>query len=166
MNARLEHVALWVRDVERVAGFYARYFDARIGARYENPRKGFLYWSDDGDLLALRAGNWKCHFMVQHAAGVAAWSTPFVPLRVPSLYNLRGDPLEKGDESVFYQKWMADRMFTLVPAQAIVGEFLKTFQEFPPRQKPSSFSIDDALEKARSAEKQLAAASGGGGGPR
>jgi arylsulfatase len=89
-----------------------------------------------------------------------------MPLRVPSLYNLRSDPLEKGDESIFYQKWMADRMFTLVPAQAIVGEFLKTFQEFPPRQKPSSFSIDDALEKARSAEKQLAVASGGGGGPR
>jgi arylsulfatase len=132
----------------------------------ENPRKGFLYWSDDGDLLALRAGNWKCHFMLQNAAGVAAWSTPFMPLRVPSLYNLRSDPLEKGDESIFYQKWMADRMFTLVPAQAIVGEFLRTFQEFPPRQKPSSFSIDDALEKARSAEKQLAVASGGGGGPR
>jgi arylsulfatase len=128
----------------------------------ENPRKGFLYWSDDGDLMALRVGNWKCHFMVQNAKGVAAWSTPFVPLRVPQLFNLRSDPLEKGDEAVFYQKWMADRMFTMVPAQAIVGEFLKTFREFPPRQKPSSFSIDQALDKARQHEQELAGATGGG----
>jgi arylsulfatase len=63
---------------------------------------------------------------------------------------------------MFYQKWAADRMFLLVPAQALVGEFLKTFQEFPPRQKPSSFSIDEALEKARRAEKQMANATGGG----
>src|SRR6202008_2904142 len=63
----------------------------------ENPRKAFLYWSDDGDLVALRVGPWKCHFQVQHAEGVAAWSTPFVPLRVPQLFNLRSDPLAKGD---------------------------------------------------------------------
>ena len=128
----------------------------------ENPRKGFMYWSDDGDLIALRAGNWKCHFQVQNAKGVAAWSLPFVPLRAPQLFNLRSDPLEKGDESIYYQKWAADRMFTMVPAQAIVGEFLKTFKEFPPRQKPSSFSVDDALEKARQSEQQLTGVTGGG----
>jgi arylsulfatase len=128
----------------------------------ENPRKGIMYWSDDGELIALRAGNWKCHFQVQNAEGVAAWATPFMQMRVPQLYNLRSDPFERGDKSIYYQKWMADRMFTLVPAQAIVAEFLKTFQEFPPRQKPSSFSIDKALENARESEKQLAGASGGG----
>jgi len=80
-----------------------------------------------------------------------------VPLRVPSLYNLRSDPLEKGNESIYYQKWMADRMFTLVPAQAMVGEFLKTFAEFPPRQKPASFSIDQALEKARQLQEKMVA---------
>ena len=63
---------------------------------------------------------------------------------------------------MFYQKWSADRMFLLVPAQALVGQFLKTFEEFPPRQKPGSFSIDDALEKARQNEKQLSTAVGGG----
>jgi arylsulfatase len=80
------------------------------------------------------------------------------------MYNLRSDPFERGDEdgSVFYDKWMADRAFLLVPAQAIVGEFLKTFAEFPPRQKPASFSIDQALEKARASEKQMAKAYGGG----
>jgi arylsulfatase A-like enzyme len=123
----------------------------------ENPRKAFLYWSDDGDLMALRMGNWKCHFMEQHAEGVAAWATPFVPLRVPTLYNLRSDPLEKGYASIYYQKWMADRMFTMVPAQGIVGEFLNTFAEFPPRQKPASFSIDQALEKARQLQEKMVA---------
>jgi arylsulfatase len=87
-----------------------------------------------------------------------------VSLRAPKLYNLRSDPFERGDEdgSVFYDKWMADRAFLLVPAQAIVGEFLKTFQEFPPRQKPASFSIDQALEKAREQQRSMAAAAVGG----
>jgi len=61
---------------------------------------------------------------------------------------------------MFYDKWMADRSFVLVPAQAIVGEFLKTFEEFPPRQKPASFSIDQALEKARQTKKSMAGAAG------
>ena len=70
---------------------------------------------------------------------------------MPKIYNLRSDPFERAteDATMFYDKWMADRAFLLVPAQAIVGEFLKTFEEFPPRQKPASFSIDQALEKAR-----------------
>ena len=64
---------------------------------------------------------------------------------------------------MFYEKWAADRMFLMVPAaQALVGQFLKTFNEFPPRQKPSNFSIDEALAKARKTEKQMAAATGGG----
>jgi len=129
-----------------------------------NPRKGFFYWSDDGDLMALRWENWKLHFMEQRAHGFSVWQEEFARLRFPSLFNLRSDPFERAEEdaTMFYQKWAADRMFLLVPAQALVGEFLKTFQEFPPRQKPSSFSIDEALEKARRAEKQMAAASGGG----
>jgi arylsulfatase A-like enzyme len=130
----------------------------------ENPRKGFLYWSDDGDLMALRVGNWKVTFLEQRAHGLDVWREPLVPMRAPKMYNLRSDPFERGDQdgSVFYDKWMADRAFLLVPAQAIVGEFLKTFQEFPPRQKPASFSIDQALEKARQNEKQMATAYGGG----
>ena len=130
----------------------------------ENPRKGFFYWSDDGDLLALRYNNWKLHFMEQRAHGFAVWQEPFVSLRFPSLYNLRSDPFERAteDATMFYQKWSADRMFLLVPAQALVGQFLKTFEEFPPRQKPGSFSIDEALEKARQNEHAMATAIGGG----
>jgi arylsulfatase len=87
-----------------------------------------------------------------------------VPLRAPKIYNLRSDPFERGDQdgSMYYDKWMADRAFLLVPAQAIVGEFLKTFAEFPPRQKPASFSIDDALEKARKSQEVLATTGGVG----
>jgi arylsulfatase len=72
-----------------------------------------------------------------------------VPLRAPNIFNLRTDPFEKASEdaTVFYGKWMADRTFLLVPAQAIVGEFLKSFQEFPPRAKAASFSVDQAMEK-------------------
>src|ERR1700752_5096234 len=121
----------------------------------DNPRKGFLYWSDDGDLFALRFGHWKATFIEQRARGLGVWFEPPVTMRGPHLYNLRSDPFERGteDATMFYDKWKADRAFLLVPAQAIVGEFLKTFQEFPPRQRPSSFSIDQALEKARKSQE-------------
>jgi arylsulfatase len=132
------------------------------GEAKENPRKGLLYWSDDGDLIALRVGPWKVHFMIQEGVGVEAWRIPFVPMRLPKLFNLRSDPFERGDESMFYQKWGADRMFTLVPAKAIVGEFMKSFKEFPPRQKPSSFGVEKAMDQASAAESKLAGATGGG----
>ena len=128
----------------------------------ENPRKGFLYWSDDGELMALRAGDWKVEFMQQRAHGFDVWREPLVSVRAPNLYNLRADPFERAteDATMFYGKWCADHTFLLVPAQAIVGEFLKTFQEFPPRQKPASFSIDQALEKARQQQEKLATSAG------
>jgi arylsulfatase len=128
----------------------------------ENPRKGFLYWSDDGDLMAIRVGNWKGEFLQQRARGFDVWREPMTALRAPNLYNLRADPFERAteDATLFYGKWMADHAFMLVPMQAIVGEFLKTFQEFPPRQRPASFSIDQAVEKARQQEKAMAKAAG------
>src|SRR5215475_7791538 len=130
----------------------------------ENPRRGFMFWSDDGDLMALRVNQWKIHFMEQRAAGMGVWHEPFVKLRFPKLFNLRSDPFERADVdgTVFYAKWKADRAFLLVPAQALVAEFIKTFEEFPPRQKPASFNIDGALDKARENQKAMAKAAGGG----
>jgi len=130
----------------------------------ENPRKGFLYWSDDGDLMALRVGNWKCTFMEQRGHGFDVWSEPMVTTRVPKINNLRTDPFERAaeDATMFYGKWLIDRAFLLVPAQVIVGQFLETFKEFPPRQKPASFSIDQALDKARENQKVLAQSGGAG----
>jgi len=123
----------------------------------ENPRKGFLYWSDDGELMALRYGNWKVHFMVQRAHGFHVWAEPLVSLRVPWILNLRSNPFEIDDEDadIYGNKWFCDRIFILYGAQALVGMFLKTFEEFPPRQKPASFSIDQALDKAREKQKTL-----------
>jgi len=130
----------------------------------ENPRGGFLYWSDDGDLMALRVDQWKVHFLEQRAVGLGVWRERFVRLRAPKIFNVRSDPFERADydATMFYDKWAADRSFLLVPAQAIVGEYLKTFEQFPPRQKPASFSIDDALEKARRQQADMAKAIGGG----
>lgn len=126
----------------------------------ESPRKAFFYWSDDGDLLALRFNDWKFHFMQQRAHGTAVWGEPFTNLRIPMLCNLRSDPMERAEEdaSMYYDKWLMDHAFVLVPAQILVAKFLQTFEEFPPRQRPASFSIDQALEKARERQRTLAAA--------
>ncbi|MCL1058917.1 arylsulfatase [Shewanella gelidimarina] len=113
------------------------------------PREEIFYFTDDGDLAALRFNNWKLVFMEQRMAGtLALWAEPFVVLRLPKIYNLRTDPYENADiTSNTYWDWMLDRAFMLVPAQAYVGKFLKTFKEYPPSQKAASFSLDQVMEK-------------------
>ena len=112
------------------------------------PRREFFYFTDDGDVAALRLDDWKVLFLEQRAEGFDVWAEPFVPLRLPRIFNLRSDPLEKAiHESWGYQRWHFDHAFMLVPAQAIVQKFMSTFAEFPPRQKAASFSIDQADAK-------------------
>ncbi|MEM9237096.1 MAG: arylsulfatase [Verrucomicrobiota bacterium] len=121
---------------------------ALTGESDEWPRKEFLYWTDDGDIACLRYNNWKIVFLEQRAHGFDVWQEPFVALRFPKLFNLRTDPFERADhEGIGYAQWRAERMFALAPAQAYVGKYLQTFKEFPPRQKPGSFSLGDAMEK-------------------
>jgi arylsulfatase A-like enzyme len=117
----------------------------------ESPRPGFMYWSDDGDLMAVRVGQWKCTFMAQEHTGLDVWKKDFERLRAPDIYNLRSDPFERGPESLEYGKWMFERAYLLVPAQAIVGQVLETFKEFPPRAKAASFTVSDAMEKITTA---------------
>ncbi len=114
-----------------------------------SPRKEIFYFSDDGDLTALRYMDWKLIFMEQRAeATLQAWIEPFVPLRIPLMFNLRRDPYERASiTSNTYFDWLLDRAYLLVPAQAYVGQFLETFKEYPPRQKAASFSLDQVLEK-------------------
>ncbi len=114
-----------------------------------SPRKGFIYFSDDGDLVALRFDNWKLVFMEQRARGtLELWAEPFVPLRVPKLFNLRTDPFERADTtSNTYWDWYLSKAYLILAAQAIVVDFLGTFRAFPPRQKAASFTIDQALER-------------------
>jgi arylsulfatase A-like enzyme len=119
------------------------------GKSKESPRKEIFYFSDDGDLTALRYADWKLIFMEQKAQGtLRVWMEPFVPLRVPLMFNLRRDPYERAEiTSNTYYDWLIDRAYLLVPAQAYVGRFLATFREFPPRQKAASFSLDQVMEK-------------------
>ena len=118
----------------------------------ESPRKEIFYFSDDGDLTALRYSDWKMIFMEQKTQGTfRVWMEPFVPLRVPLMFNLRRDPYERAEiTSNTYYDWLLDRAFLLVPAQAYVGRFLATFKEFPPRQKAASFSLDQVMEQLKS----------------
>jgi arylsulfatase len=119
----------------------------------ESPRIEFFYFSDDGDLVAFRYDNWKIVFMQQRKQGtLALWGEPFVATRIPYLYNLRTDPYERAEiTSNTYWEWYLDRVFLLVPAQAIVGEFLQTFVKYPPRMKAASFTIDQVQEKLEAA---------------
>ncbi|WP_428848443.1 arylsulfatase [Shewanella kaireitica] len=119
------------------------------GKDKSGPREEIFYFTDDGDLAALRFKNWKLVFMEQRLAGtLALWAEPFVVLRLPKIYNLRMDPYENADiTSNTYWDWMLDRAFMLVPAQVYVGKFLETFKEYPPSQKAASFSLDQVMEK-------------------
>jgi arylsulfatase A-like enzyme len=113
-----------------------------------SPRHEIFYFSDDGDLTALRYDDWKLIFMEQKATGtLRVWMEPFVPLRVPLIENLRRDPYERAEmTSNTYFDWMIDRAFLLVPAQSYVGNFLMTFKDYPPRMKAASFSLDQVME--------------------
>ena len=115
----------------------------------KSPRLGLIYFSDDGDCLAMRAGPWKVVFMEQRVSGtLQIWAEPFVPLRVPKLFNLRTDPFEHADiTSNTYYDWVLRRAYLLLYASAITTQFLESFREFPPRQKPATFSIDQAVDK-------------------
>jgi arylsulfatase len=119
------------------------------GETDEGPRREIFYFSDDGDLTALRYNDWKIIFLEQRVeATLQAWAEPFVPLRVPLIFNLRRDPYERSQlTSNTYYDWLIDRAYLLVPAQAYVGQFLSTFREYPPRQKAASFSLDQVMEK-------------------
>ena len=103
-------------------------------------RREFFYFSDDGDLLAVRYDRLKMHFMVQNATGIDVWRKPFETLRAPLIMDLRSDPTERGPEGMGYDDWWYRHAFYAIPVQQMVGNFLATFKEFPPRQRPGSFT--------------------------
>lgn len=118
----------------------------------EWPRKEFVYWTDGGEVAALRYDNWKLTFLRQDAEGLKVWQEPFVALRAPLLTNLRMDPFERAEaeNAMGYQRWYMDRMFAIAPAGAYIGKWLQSFKEFPPRQKPGSFSLEGAMDAVMS----------------
>jgi arylsulfatase len=115
----------------------------------ESPRKEIFYFADTGELTALRYNDWKAIFLEQKAkTTLRAWIEPWTELRLPLIFNLRRDPYERAYfTSNTYYDWLVDHAYFLVPAQAYVAQFLETFREFPPRQKPASFTIDQVMEK-------------------
>ncbi len=117
-----------------------------LAGKEKCPREGFLYWSDDGDLMALRVRQYKMVFAEQRSSGIDVWREPLSPLRVPKLFDLRADPFERAEESSWYTQWFLEHAPYMYGAQAIVGEWLASFKEFPPRQKSASFSIDQIVE--------------------
>jgi arylsulfatase len=119
------------------------------GQTDKSPRSSFIYINDDQQVVALRYENWKIVFEEQRAQGtLRIWAEPFTTLRVPKIFNLRTDPYERADiTSNSYYDWVIDHVFTLVPAQAYVGQFLQTFKEYPQRQKAEAFNLDEVLRK-------------------
>jgi arylsulfatase len=122
----------------------------------ESPREGFLYWSDDGDLLAIRVKYWKLAFMEQHAEigpslPIGVWQGQITKLRAPVMYNLRADPFERGPESILYGRWMVEHIWAQVPIQFVVKKWIDSFKEFPPRAKAASFTVSDVMEKITTA---------------
>lgn len=112
-----------------------------------SPRREFLYWTDDGKCAALRYENWKISFLKQKATGFQVWAQPFEELRVPLVENLRMDPFERAEEEAMdYTRWMIERMYIFAPAGNYVAQWLQSFREFPPRQKPGSFNLDRVME--------------------
>jgi arylsulfatase A-like enzyme len=118
-----------------------------LAGKSPSPRHEFFYFNDDGSLVALRYDQWKVVFAEQRGHGFDVWQEPFVQLRLPKLFNLRSDPFETADhESMDYERWRVEHVFVLVPAQEYVGQFLASFKDFPPSQRPGSFSLDNVME--------------------
>jgi arylsulfatase A-like enzyme len=117
------------------------------GEMNDSPRREYLYWNDDGELVGLRVMDWKLVFKEQEHQGLEIWTKDFTNLRVPKIFNLRSDPFERGDSSIEYDKWLLERAFLTVPSQAIVAKWLDSFKEYPIRQKPASFNLDQVMEK-------------------
>jgi arylsulfatase A-like enzyme len=129
---------------------------ALAGEAEKWPRREFFYWTDDADLAALRYDSWKINFIEQRAEGLDVWQDEFVRLRFPKLMNVRSDPFEDAEiHSELYSEWRVRHAYALVPAQAYVARYLETFRQFPPRQAPASFSIDQVMASLTQANTAL-----------
>jgi arylsulfatase A-like enzyme len=119
----------------------------------ESPRRFFFYVSDDGEIMAIRHGDWKAVLMEQRGKALACWLEPLVPLRAPKIFNLRRDPFERADEnSNSYYDWMLSHAYLIYGMQAVVSQQIEDFVKFPPRQKPAAFNLDAVMRQLEAAE--------------
>jgi arylsulfatase A-like enzyme len=122
------------------------------GGEGEGPRKEIFYFTDTGNLAAVRHEDYKIHFMIQEAHGFDVWKNPYTPLAWPSLVDLRADPFERAmHESIGWGLWATKRMYTISGAAVLTTDFLSTFLDYPPRQEPGSFSVDGIMSQLESA---------------
>jgi len=122
------------------------------GEAKESPRQSLAYFSDDGELMAVRVGDYKLQFAVQRAFQMNVWAEPLVKLRVPHVFSLRRDPFERADfNSNTYWDWVVDHVPLLYLCQAVVAQHIESFAKFPPRQKPASFNLDAVLAQVSKA---------------
>jgi len=129
----------------------------------ESPRQSIFYFSDDGDVLAVRIGDYKFNLALQHATTMQLWSEPFVKLRFPHITNIRRDPFEAADfNSNTYWDWIVNHAPQLYLMQEVVAEQIDGFAKFPPRQKPASFNLDAVLAQVTAATGAAAKAKGAG----
>lgn len=123
------------------------------GETQAGPREDYFYFDDGGQLIGLRFDKWKLVFAEQRAKSWDVWSEPFVKLRLPKVFNLRSDPFERADtDANGYNNWWIEHLFLLVPAQRHVAEQLETFKDYPPRQKPAKFNVEEVLNKLMTAK--------------
>lgn len=124
------------------------------GEADQGPRREFFYFTDNADLHAVRLGDWKILFKTIDGN---LFSGQVRETNVPLVVNLRMDPFERMmDEGGGYQRWWGEKLFTMIPATVVVGQFLDTFKEYPPSQATGSIKVEDAL-------KALQSGSSGGG---
>ena len=117
-----------------------------------SPRKEFFYVNDDGQMVAIRLGDWKAVFLENRADAFQIWREPFVELRVPLLFNLRRDPFEKAQiDANVYHDWFLNRPYVIVPMQQLAGRFYETLAEYPPSQRPGSFNLEKVQEQIENA---------------
>jgi arylsulfatase len=118
------------------------------GQAKESPRNTLMYFSDDGDVMAVRVGDYKFHLAVQRANTMRQWAEPFVKLRLPYIMNLRRDPFERAEvNSNTYMDWMVNHVPQMYEMQAVVASEIDGFAKYPPRQKPASFNLDEVLRQ-------------------
>jgi arylsulfatase len=120
------------------------------GQEKESPRKFFFYMSDDGEVMAVRSGDWKMVVGEQRAQQMRVWMEPLAKLRVPLIFNVRRDPFERAQHnSNTYYDWLMSHAFMLYEMQALVAGQIEDFTKFPPRQKPASFNLDEVMRQVQ-----------------
>jgi len=116
----------------------------------ESPRSFFFYMSDDGEVMAVRNGDWKFVLGEQRAQQMRVWMEPLDKLRIPLIFNLRRDPFERAQHnSNTYYDWMVSHVFMLYEMQALVAAQLDDFAKYPPRQRPASFNLDAVMQQVQ-----------------